>query len=699
MGNRVRLTCGVLWAAALAWAQAPAPQPSSPAFPTLRITVTLVQVDAVVTDSHGHHVMDLDPGDFEILQDGQPRPVTFFSRMAGPAPPPVESVPAERVPLPLTSTALTSSAQVRRAIALVVDDMALSFEDLVHTREALKRYIEQQMQPGDLVAIVRTGGGIAILEQFTTDKRVLLEAAASLKWRFSGRQGLMAIRPREEETPAARRGGNPEYLDYGYTLSALGALGTIEQVIQGLKAFPGRKSVVFFSDNLRVDGSIHAAIDRITDLANRSMVSLYAVDPGGLKAERRAQKRDPVMPERDTEAVDRFPGFAGADLDDETARQEGMAALAARTGGLFYRNRNDLEACVTEAADDQLGYYLLGFSPTEGTFDPAGKGKFHKITVRVLRPGLRVRWKSGFSGVPDQLQLTTSDAPKGREQQLMEALASPFKAAGIKVRLTSMYVEPKTAGPVVYSLLHFEGKDLSFREEEGTWRAKLDLVWTAYSGVNKPVFQGERPLDLNFSEQQFRTAQRDGVMVPLAMKARQAGTFLLRAVVRDAASERIGSASQYVDVPDTRKGRLGMTGIVLRQATADVVKAIGSDAIVSDDGWTQGGPALRRFRPGQGIVYAFAIINPKRTGSNRKPSVMSFVRVFRDGKLIYTGPEQRRFAESREEPNQIQGGGLLRLGGQLAPGEYLLQVVLRDENGKKKAPPLTQWIDFEVTSG
>lgn len=694
-----RTSCCLVWAARLAFAQPPAPQPSSTTIPTLHITVTQVQVDAVVTDSRGRHVMDLDPADFEILQDSQPRPVTFFSRVSAPAPQPTNSVPADGAAAPLTSTALTSSAQVRRAIALVVDDLALSFADLVRTREALKRYVEQQMQPGDLVAIVRTGGGIAILEQFTTDKRVLLEAAASLKWRFSGRQGLIAIRPRDGENSAPRRGGNPEYLDYGYTLSALGALGTIEQVIDGMKAFRGRKSVVFFSDNLRVDGSIHAAIDRITDLANRSMVSLYAVDPGGLKAERRAQKQDPSATEPDSEGVARFPGFAGAELDDETARQEGMEALAARTGGLFYRNRNDLEACVSEAADDQLGYYLLGFSPLEGTFDGPGKSKFHKITVRVRRSGLRVRWKSGFQGVPDQLQVTKSDAPQSREQQLLEALASPFKAAGIKVRLTSMYAELKNAGPVVYSLLHFEGKDLSFHQEEGSWRAKLDLVWTAYSGVKQPVFQGERPLDLNFTEQEYRTAQRDGVMVPMATKARQPGTFLLRAVVRDAASERIGSASQYVEVPDTRKGRLGMSGIVLRQATGAVVKAIGSNTMAADDGWTQGGPALRRFRPGQGILYGFAVINPKRTGSNRKPSILSFVRVFRNGKLIYTGPEQRKYIENAELPNQIQGGGVLQLGAQLAPGEYLLQVVLRDENGKKKAPPLTQWIDFEVTQG
>jgi len=66
----------------------------------------------------------------------------------------------------------------------------------------------------------------------------------------------------------------------------------------------------------------------------------------------------------------------------------GLHDLAARTGGLFFSNRNDLQTCVRQAADDQMGYYLLGYTPKEGTFDqdPA-RARFHKIVVRVARRG------------------------------------------------------------------------------------------------------------------------------------------------------------------------------------------------------------------------------------------------------------------------------------------------------------------------
>src|SRR5579885_55450 len=196
--------------------QAPPPSPP-PSPPLLRITVTLVQVDAVVTDSHGRRVPNLEASDFELLQDGVPQQISYFSYVPAPeplpAPPPVpKGQQAPRLaPEPITA------AQVRRTIALVVDDLALSFAGVGRVRDALRKFVEQEMQPGDLVAVVRTGGGVALLEQFTTDQRLLLEAIDLLKWRFAGRVGLGAIQtmPGSEPVEVQR---SPQMLDYGYTL-------------------------------------------------------------------------------------------------------------------------------------------------------------------------------------------------------------------------------------------------------------------------------------------------------------------------------------------------------------------------------------------------------------------------------------------------------------------------------------------------
>ena len=693
MRTSLRFACTVLCGAFPAWAQPPyqAPTPIHLPIPTLRITVTLVQIDAVVTDGSGRHVMDLRPGDFELLQDKEAQPITFFSSI--PSPPHAIVKPSHDA-LPVTAPALSGSAQVTRVVALVIDDLALTFNDLVRTRDALKRYVTTEMQPGDLVGIVRTGGGIAILEQFTTDRRILLEAVENLKWRFSGRQGVDSISPRQQAG-----GSLGEHLNPGYTLSALGSLGTVEQVIEGMKGFPGRKSVVFFSDDLRADGSINAAIDHLTDLANRSVVSLYAIDPGGLRpGTHLVQRGDVAVVARDTESRDHLPEFPGEEQGDETERQEGLAALASRTGGIFYRNRNDIDACVAEAADDQFGYYLLGYSPKEGTFDRNGGGKFHRLTVHVKRPGLKVRWKTGFNGVPDELTLTgTVAGTLSREQQLVDALASPFTAIGIKVRLTSTYTESPGYGPVVYSMLHLEGKDLIFRQEDdGMWHASLDIVWSAYHGVKNPIWQGDKVQDIRLSDGDYRKALLDGITLPITIRAEQPGTFVLRTVVRDATSQRLGSASQYLEVPDTRKGKFGMSGISLSLAPKEILAEIGAQSLPDLERWPQGGPAIRRYLPGQALLYGYMVINPKVKGLERTASVGSQIRLFRDGKLIYTGAESRDAMQKRDDPTKLIAGGVLRLGERLTPGEYLVQVIVRDDNASKTAPPLTQWIDFEV---
>ena len=72
--------------------------------------------------------------------------------------------------------------QIRRTIALVVDDLSLSFESAYQTQKALKKFVDEQMQDGDLVAIIRTGAGIGALQQFTSDKRILYAAIEKVKW-------------------------------------------------------------------------------------------------------------------------------------------------------------------------------------------------------------------------------------------------------------------------------------------------------------------------------------------------------------------------------------------------------------------------------------------------------------------------------------------------------------------------------------
>ncbi len=173
----------------------------------IRINVNLVQVDAVVTDSHDHLVSNLEAKDFQILQDGKAQKITNFSYINSttPATAPAPAAVAVKKGQPAPPPLMVRPEQAHRLLALVVDDLALSFDGTARVRGALKKFVDSDMQPGDLVAVIRTGAGMGALQQFTTDKRLLLAAIDHVRWNSMGRVGIGSVVFEQRQCAALRR--------------------------------------------------------------------------------------------------------------------------------------------------------------------------------------------------------------------------------------------------------------------------------------------------------------------------------------------------------------------------------------------------------------------------------------------------------------------------------------------------------------
>ena len=134
----------------------PAPTPT-PGEDVVKISTNLIQIDVSVTDSKGKVVPGLKAEDFEIYENGQKQKITNFSFVSNEKSAPEATKPAQKgqpdIPVP---PSILKPDQIRRTIALVVDDLSLSFESAYQVRRALKKYVDEQMQDGDLVAIIRT---------------------------------------------------------------------------------------------------------------------------------------------------------------------------------------------------------------------------------------------------------------------------------------------------------------------------------------------------------------------------------------------------------------------------------------------------------------------------------------------------------------------------------------------------------------
>ncbi len=114
-------------------------------------------------------------------------------------------------------------------------------------RESLKKWVDNRNQPGDLVAVVRTSAGMGSLQQFTADKQLLAAAIDRVRFHL-GRVGVSSFGPATPAGPIDTTLFDDE-VAHSYLV---GSLGAITYVVRGLREMPGRKSLILFSESMRM---------------------------------------------------------------------------------------------------------------------------------------------------------------------------------------------------------------------------------------------------------------------------------------------------------------------------------------------------------------------------------------------------------------------------------------------------------------
>jgi VWFA-related protein len=703
----------------------------------VRITSNLVQIDAVVTDKKGRQVTDLKAEEFEILADGKPQKITNFSYVQNIAEPDATPAPVaeNKSGIVAPPPAALRPEQVRRTVAFVFNDLEMSWESVYYARRAIKKFVDEQMQPGDFVAILPASGGSGALQQFTNDKRLLAAAIKNLRWQPQFGRLRPFEAPSWNSSPFDESESERSYFSQRRERFSVGTLNALDAVVGALRDLPGRKSLVLLSDGIPMpppeedSGRVLAGINRVIESANRASVIIYTVDARGLQTFSLFDASSSGAP--DMTRMNDLMMSRGREMVDS---QRGMRSLAEETGGVAYVNSNDIGGGVRRALEDQRGYYLIGYRPEEGTFDPStGRMRYHKLALNVTRPGLKVRTRRGFFGFTGKT-LTPATVPLTRSQQLRAALVSPFPAGGVSLRLTSLFGHDPKEGPFVRSLIHIDGHDLTFRQQpDGTYKSVIDVVALTFGTKGLVINEANVTHTLTVKEEGYKLIQRAGLLYNMVVPTKKPGAYQLRIAVRDTASERTGSASQYVEVPDVKKGRLALSGLVLSAMAASVantpsatvptpkrpaappepqtaaaVENIPPPSNVSApekpaaDGPTpptsdpQGSPAVRRFRRGASLDYGFYIYNAKQDRVDSRPRITTQLRLFRDGKLVYDGKVVPFGGQPLNVQGDIGAAGRIRLGNEIVPGEYALQMIVTDLLAKEKQRVVAQWIDFEV---
>src|SRR5947207_6883242 len=152
----------------------------------VRVTTSLIQTDVVVTDKNDQVINDLTLADFKLLENGKKQDLQFMEFVKSSTEPRTEgTIEVAGKPIePEVSRNLTAK-DLHRVFAFVIDDLTIPFEDIVTVRKVLTDFIDNKMERGDLVAIIRVVGGNGFLQQFTADKVILRRAISQISARLT----------------------------------------------------------------------------------------------------------------------------------------------------------------------------------------------------------------------------------------------------------------------------------------------------------------------------------------------------------------------------------------------------------------------------------------------------------------------------------------------------------------------------------
>jgi VWFA-related protein len=680
-------------------AQKPAPAPTPPMqevqpadeTDVVRITTNLIQLDASVTDKNGKIVTDLKPEDFEIEVNGKPQAITNFSFVSIAPTPPAQ--PASTNNKAVESALAMPAArlrpdQVKRTIALIFDDLTLTEPySAIAARSAMRKFVDEQMQPEDLVAIISTGKSFGALQQFTSNKQMLYAAIDNL--RYNPTSAFLNVLIDEPQTP-------PD-VTFQRVALARASIGAIGYVVRGMRDLPGRKAVMLMSGGFSIsrddfpeyDATVGSSLERLIDSANRAGVVIYTMDARGL--ETRGTAADAVSFGMTSQQISRAVFNS---MRKVSASQDGLRYLAKEAGGFSIYNTNDLSDGLRRILDDQRSYYLLGYQPDASIFDPANR-KFNRLTVKVKRPGLTVRYRSGFFGIKDE---DIKFVPRTAQQQITQALISPFAANGVALRLTPLFRNEPKAGSFVRTLVHISANDLTFTSKPGGMReAVFNVVAYTFGDNGNIVDSVGETHTVTLNERLYQRALNSGLVYSLNVPVKKAGGYQLRVAVRDDKARKVGTASQFITIPDIKKDRVALSGISLssydprqersKEGAQTVAGANGNSTLTQT--------ALRQFRVGHVLQFAYAIYKAKVDKTTGQPRLMTQTKLFRDGKEIFAGSETAYEGKGQTDRERLMAEGGVQLGG-LEVGEYVLQVVVTDMLAERKYRTTTNWTDFEV---
>lgn len=696
-------------------------RPTSEQSDVIRVDASLVQTNVTVFDKRGTFVEGLRPEDFELRVDGKPLPIAFLSRITAGTAQELNQLAAARKPAG-TTIITNAEPEIRgRTIIFFMDDLHLSPSSVQRTRQTVLNFITHQMGPGDLVAIASASGQIGFLQQFTDNKAVLRAAIGRLNHRpytvidhenipmteyialridqgdrdaisyytnqllattnfrspggglgppAGGPVGQASSSQQQRTSGITRELAERQVKERALVLVKQGTAVTtntlisLESLMRSSAKREGRKLVFFISDgfflNDRNTGFINK-LHELTDAAVRAGVVIYSLDARGLKS-----TIDVTSNRADPEGK-----LSRSSIGEITASQDALNALAGDTGGRALFDSDKLNEAVDQALKETSNYYLLAWRPST---DEQKSATFKNIEIRIpARPELQVRIPKGYflnSPTPPATAQNSEPAAKPAESVVDSDLKRVLSASSLETNVPTTvaltYVDTPDNGPLATASVQVAAAALDYGPAPK--QAAVDVAGVILNDAGKAAASFRTRLTVNPISGE-PGSDNSGVIYNYKAKLTP-GIYQVRTAVRDEKSGRLGSASQWIEIPDLSTKKLTLSSLLLRPVRKDVTVTEGQFSVD------------HHFRRTSQLNFFLFIYNASRnTGGTPDPSLTAQVEVFRNGKSIVSTPARTLTTSGMQDLQRIPYGGQFPLES-LPGGRYELQVTIVDQLSK-----------------
>jgi VWFA-related protein len=560
-----------------------------------------------------------------------------------------------------------------RLIVMFFDLTSMQPEDLDRSVKAAREFLTNKMQPADLVALVSLGDTLKVDQDFTSDKKALVNEVGIYNGTegqgFAG--GANANTNQVEDTT----GYSPDESEYN-DLNTDRELFALRAIAKSLERITEKKSLLYFSGGISRDGienqaSLRAAINS----AVRANLAIYSVDTRGLQA---------ISPLGDasTGSLRGSGAFNGAALNNNMnanfASQEVMATLSSDTGGKAFFDSNDFAPAFAQVQRDTSAYYAIGFHST----NPARDGRYRKLTIKMNRPGIKLEYRPGYYAPADFQHSGRED----RERELEEQLTSDLPATDVAVYLDALYFRLDENRFFVPVSLIVPGSQIPFVKGGDKDKATLDIIGEVIDEVKRPIGNARETVKLNL-DPSLQVRQRN-IQYTTSFNL-PPGKYHLKFVVRENQTGRMGSFEADINLPEMKKQPLKMSSIVLASMRQPTKKT----SPLVHDGQEYVPNISHVFRQDQHLYLLYEVYGPTREKAREqakgtKPGIdiLSSLQLMQGSTKVYETPLVQAKTVNIEGRDAVAIELDVPLT-DLKPGQYLCQLNVVDDAGGSFAFP------------